>query len=125
MKSKRTKKFQFGAIFTQVLSILCLLAPIAVALAYGYAETGAIGALGLSGSMIVALIMIILSFVFKWNLHSWIWILLIAIGAALDNFYPFLVAIGCCSAAEELILRPIHASFKAKYIANNEIDKRG
>lgn len=122
--SKETKKYKALKIIFAILGFICLCVPLAVALASGYAAASPLAALGLSGTMLAALIMVIMSFVFKFDLHSWVWLLVIGLGAAINNFYPFLFAIGICSVAEEIIIRPLQKSFEAKYIANKEIDKR-
>lgn len=122
--SKETRKYNVLRIIFAILSFLCLCVPVIVALSYGYAEASPMAALGLSGSLLAAIIMVIMSFVFKFDLHSWVWLLVIGIGAAINNFYPFLLAIGLCSLAEEIILRPLQKKFEAKYITNKEIDKR-
>lgn len=124
MTSKKTKKYRALAIIFDILTYITLVIPLIIAVCYGYNRASNLAALGISGAMLAAIIMVGMSIVFKLDLKSWIWLLIMALGAAIDNFTPFLFVLGVCSITEEIVLRPAAKRYKEKYKINMEIDDR-
>ena len=72
----------------------------------------------------VALIVTIINIVAKLHLRCIPWILLLGIYLCLKNITTLLVLMAITTIIDELILMPLHKSFKSKYTINKEIDKR-
>lgn len=120
-----TKKYKNRAKWCKIISVSLVLIPLLVYAVMGFIN-GTIGqktTLGLT--LIVCLIFVLINAVFKYNIRSTIWILLLGIQICLKNITSLLVIIALATMMDEFIFTPLAKKYKQKYIINNEIDKRG
>lgn len=120
-----TKKYKKRAKWFKFISVSLVLIPLLIYAVMGFIN-GTIGqktTLGLT--LIVCLIFVLINAVFKYNIRSTIWILLLGIQICLKNITSLLVIIALATMMDEFIFTPLAKKYKQKYIINNEIDKRG
>ena len=72
----------------------------------------------------LALVVTLINIIAKLHLRCIPWILLLGIYLCLRNITALLVIMAITTIIDELILTPLHKSFKNKYTINKEIDKR-
>lgn len=120
-----TKKYKNRAIWCKIISVSLVLIPLLVYAVMGFIN-GTIGQKTTLGfTLIVCLIFVLINAVFKYNIRSTIWILLLGIQICLKNITSLLVIIALATMMDEFIFTPLAKKYKQKYIINNEIDKRG
>ena len=121
----RTKKYRFLGFLFSLLSLLCLIAPLAVfsgvAISEGIFETEAFA---LGATVLITLILSVICAINKVVMKSKIWIIVIALYVILDHFLPVLLVIAACQILDEIIISPLARYCKDIYRANKEIDRR-
>ena len=124
--STMTNKYKKLSILTFLLSAMCSLCPILIYVIKAFVDKDVqeVNKYTLGIMCSVALIVTIINIVAKLHLRCIPWILLLGIYVCLKNITALLVIMAITTIIDELILMPLHKSFKNKYTINKEIDKR-
>lgn len=124
--STMTNKYKKLSIITFLLSSICSLCPILIYVIKAFVDKDVqeVNKYTLGIMCSVALIVTIINIVGKLHLRCIPWILLLGIYVCLKNITTLLVIMAITTIIDELILVPLHKSFKNKYTINKEIDKR-
>lgn len=124
--STMTNKYKKLSILTFLLSAICSLCPILIYVIKAFVDKDVqeVNKYTLGIMCSVALIVTIINIVAKLHLRCIPWILLLGIYLCLKNITALLVIMAITTIIDELILTPLHKSFKNKYTINKEIDKR-
>ena len=124
--STMTRKYKRLSILTFLLSALCSVSPIFIYVIKAFLDNDVKEAnkytLGIMCS--VALVVTLINIVAKLHLRCIPWILLLGIYLCLKDITTLLVIMAITTIIDEMILMPLHKSFKSKYTINKEIDKR-
>ena len=124
--STMTNKYKKLSILTFLLSAMCSLCPILIYVLKAFIDKDVqeVNKYTLGIMCSVALIVTIINIVAKLHLRCIPWILLLGIYLCLKNITALLVIMAITTIIDEMILMPLHKSFKNKYTINKEIDKR-
>ena len=124
--STMTNKYKKLSILTFLLSLLCSLCPILIYVIKAFVDKDvqAVNKYTLGIMCSLALIVTLINIVAKLHLRCIPWILLLGIYVCLKDITTLLVIMAVTTIIDELILVPLHKSFKNKYTINKEIDKR-
>ena len=124
--STMTKKYKKLSILTFLLSAICSLCPILIYVIKAFVDKDVqeVNKYTLGIMCSVALVVTLINIVAKLQLRCIPWILLLGIYLCLKNITTLLVIMAITTIIDELILMPLHKSFKNKYTINKEIDKR-
>lgn len=121
-----TKKLRIKKNILTTLSVLLNVGPLiyftVLALISGSA---AYTKVALCTSLLVVAILTAISWLNKIAFRSKLWIFLIGIYACLQFAFLPIIIIGSCQVIDQLIIGPLKAYYKQKYIINREIDARG
>ena len=122
-QTKKYKKLKNLYLFLDIfVTLLPLLVYIGMAIAN---DNAVVQKVGLSLSLITALIFVILNIMLKLNIRSTIWIVLIGIHCCIENIMPLIFMLAISSLLSEFLFNPLYKKYKEKFIINKEIDKRG
>ena len=121
-----TNKYKKLSIITFLLSTMCSLCPILIYVIKAFVDKDvqAVNKYTLGIMCSVALVITLINIVAKLHLRCIPWILLLGIYLCLRNITALLVIMAITTIVDELVLTPLHKSFKNKYTINKEIDKR-
>ena len=124
--STMTNKYKKLSILTFLLSAMCSLCPILIYVLKAFVDKDvqSVNKYTLGIMCSVALIVTIINIVAKLHLRCIPWILLLGIYLCLKDITALLVIMAITTIIDEMILMPLHKSFKSKYTINKEIDKR-
>ena len=124
--STMTSKYKKLSILTFLLSAMCSLCPILIYVIKAFVDKDVqeVNKYTLGIMCSVALVVTLINIVAKLHLRCIPWILLLGIYVCLKNITALLVIMAITTIIDELILTPLHKSFKNKYTINKEIDKR-
>ena len=124
--STMTNKYKKLSILTFLLSAICSLCPILIYVIKAFIDKDVqeVNKYTLGIMCSVALIVTIINIVAKLHLRCIPWILLLGIYLCLKDITALLVIMAITTIVDELILMPLHKSFRNKYTINKEIDKR-
>ena len=124
--STMTNKYKKLSILTFLLSTICSLCPILIYVIKAFVDSDVkeVNKYTLGIMCSVALVVTLINIVAKLHLRCIPWILLLGIYVCLKDITSLLVIMAITTIIDELILMPLHKSFKNKYIINKEIDKR-
>ena len=124
--STMTNKYKKLSILTFLLSAMCSLCPILIYVIKAFVDKDVqeVNKYTLGIMCSVALIVTIFNIVAKLHLRCIPWILLLGIYVCLEEITSLLVIMAITTIIDELVLTPLHKSFKNKYTINKEIDKR-
>lgn len=123
--SKITNNYKTLYIIFVLLSILSTAIPLGVYVIKGYINADLTAEkVGLTCTIMVAIILTAVNLIFKYNIRSTIWILLLGIYFCLDNVLNLIILIAVFTILDEFVLTPLKKLFKEKYSINKEIDKR-
>ena len=120
-----TKGKKIASLITGILSFLLSFGPaiyfVSVAFVNGeIKQKMTIGAL-----CTIVLILTVIMWLTKYNLRRTIfWILVFGIFIVADKLAVMFIVMGVCNIIDEVIMTPLHRSFKTSYKTNKEIDKR-
>ena len=124
--STMTQTYKKLSIITFLLSSICSLCPILIYVLKAFIDEDVQEVnkytLGLMCSL--ALIVTLINIVAKLHLRCIPWILLLGIYVCLKDITTLLIIMAVTTIIDELILVPLHKSFRSKYTINKEIDKR-
>ena len=121
-----TQKYKKLSILTFLLSAICSLCPILIYVLKAFIDKDVqeVNKYTLGIMCSVALVVTLINIVAKLHLRCIPWILLLGIYVCLKDITALLVIMAITTIIDELILMPLHKSFKNKYTINKEIDKR-
>lgn len=121
-----THKYKRLSILTFLLSAICSLCPILIYVIKAFVDKDVqeVNKYTLGIMCSVALVITLINIVAKLHLRCIPWILLLGIYVCLKDITALLVIMAITTIIDELILMPLHKSFKSKYTINKEIDKR-
>ena len=124
--STMTSKYKKLSILTFLLSAMCSVCPILIYVIKAFVDKDvqSVNKYTLGIMCSVALVVTLINIVAKLHLRCIPWILLLGIYLCLKNITALLVIMAITTIIDELILMPLHKSFKNKYTINKEIDKR-
>lgn len=123
--SDKTKKYKNLKTFFLVLSILANFLPLVIYIFKGFIQADVVSKkIGLTTTLMVASIMVLLNFVFKFKIRSIIWVLLLGIHICVDKIIVLIVLIAICTILDEFVIHPLYKKYKEKYTINKEIDAR-
>ena len=124
--STMTNKYKKLSILTFLLSTICSLCPILIYVIKAFVDNDVkeVNKYTLGIMCSVALVITLINIVAKLHLRCIPWILLLGIYVCLKDITSLLVIMAITTIIDELILVPLHKSFKNKYMINKEIDKR-
>ena len=124
--STMTHKYKRLSILTFLLSAICSLCPILIYVLKAFIDKDVqeVNKYTLGIMCSVALVVTLINIVSKLHLRCIPWILLLGIYVCLKDITTLLVIMAITTIIDELILMPLHKSFKNKYTINKEIDKR-
>ena len=124
--STMTRKYKKLSILTFLLSTICSLCPILIYVIKAFVDKDVkeVNKYTLGIMCSVALVVSLINIVAKLHLRCIPWILLLGIYLCLRDITTLLVIMAITTIIDELILMPLHKSFKNKYTINKEIDKR-
>ena len=124
--STMTSKYKKLSILTFLLSTICSLCPILIYVIKAFVDSDVkeVNKYTLGIMCSVALVVTLINIVAKLHLRCIPWILLLGIYLCLRDITTLLIIMAITTIIDELILMPLHKSFKNKYTINKEIDKR-
>ena len=124
--STMTNKYKKLSILTFLLSTICSLCPILIYVIKAFVDNDVkeVNKYTLGIMCSVALVVTLINIVAKLHLRCIPWILLLGIYVCLKDITSLLIIMAITTIIDELILTPLHKSFKNKYTINKEIDKR-
>lgn len=121
-----THKYKRLSILTFLLSTICSLCPILIYVIKAFVDKDVkeVNKYTLGIMCSVSLVITLINIVAKLHLRCIPWILLLGIYVCLKDITTLLIIMAITTIIDELILMPLHKSFKNKYTINKEIDKR-
>lgn len=121
-----TRKYKRLSTITFLLSLVCSLCPISIYVLKAFIDSDVkeVNKYTLGIMCSVAIIVTLINIVAKLHLRCIPWILLLGIYVCLKDITTLLIIMAVTTIIDELILVPLHKSFKNKYTINKEIDKR-
>ena len=124
--STMTKKYKRLSILTFLLSALCSVCPIFIYVIKAFVDKDVqeVNKYTLGIMCSVALVITLINIVAKLHLRCIPWILLLGIYLCLRDITTLLIIMAITTIIDEMIIMPLHKSFKSKYAINKEIDKR-
>lgn len=124
--SMTTRKYKRLSTITFLLSLVCSLCPISIYVLKAFIDSDVkeVNKYTLGIMCSVAIIVTLINIVAKLHLRCIPWILLLGIYVCLKDITTLLIIMAVTTIIDELILVPLHKSFKNKYTINKEIDKR-
>ena len=124
-QSELTKKNKTLYWIFSILSFIATFVPIMFYIVKGYIEADlTTEKVGLTCTIMIAIILTAINFLLKYNIRSTLWILLLGIYFCLDNILVMIIIIAVGTILDEFILTPLKKSYKNKYTINKEIDRR-
>ena len=127
--SERTKQCRVLTFVFGLLHFLCLFGPLLYFIPYGYITGETIEKIGMSFTVITALILsmisILVSATHRAGLHRCImWVLIAGVLFCLEKVQVFIWIMAITSILDELIFTKVKDHYKAALISNKEIDRR-
>ena len=121
-----TQKYKKLSLITWLLSFYCSILPITIytIMAFINNDVEKVNKYTLGLMCSLAIIVTLINIIAKLHLRCIPWILLLGIYLCLKDITTLLIIMAITTIIDELILTPLHKSFKNKYIINKEIDKR-
>ena len=127
--SERTKQCRVLTFVFGLFHFLCLFGPLLYFIPYGYITGETIEKIGMSFTVITALILsmisILVSATHRAGLHRCImWVLIAGVLFCLEKVQVFIWIMAITSILDELIFTKVKDHYKAALISNKEIDRR-
>lgn len=123
-QSEITKKYKTQYKITRLISILLTIGPLLYFIIMGFSIAEPVKRVVLSLSAISAILLTLVSLVFKLRIRSTIFILMLGIHACIDNITGLITIMAATTLLDEILLTPMCKYCKEKYSINKEIDKR-
>lgn len=110
----------------RILNVILLVFPILFYIYWAYASSPTtIGAVCLTGTIVIATILLFLNLLLKLRIRCVMWILLLGIYIALGSIVPLIIMVATATVLDDLIFTPLIDHYKDEYRANRAMDKRG
>lgn len=120
-----TKSKRFAARITGLLSFLLSIGPAIYFVTEAFINGEMKQKFTIGALCTIVLILSVIMWLTKYNLRRTIfWILVFGIFAVADKLAVMFIIMGVCNIIDEVIMTPLHKSFKTAYKTNKEIDKR-
>lgn len=119
-----TKKYKSLMWTFKVLALICTFAPLIAFLIYGFVTGDTTTKVSMSLLSLAGIALAVVNIIFKYSFRTAIYLILLAIGLALENIQTALVTLLVASALDEFVFTPLAKHFKGQYMINKEIDKR-
>lgn len=124
MMTEVTKKYKnLKTIFT-IISIGLNVLPILIYAVLGFINGEVHQKLTLGCMVTLALLFVAINVIFKYNIRSTLWVLLIGIHSCINNIVPLLMIMASCTIIDEFIISPKRKKYLNLQTINQEIDKR-
>lgn len=123
--NERTKKAKNRYIFFKVLSTCLVFLPLIVYVIIAFVEGQPFEKFTMGCMVTIALIFVLLNIIFKYNIRSTLWVLILGIYLCLDNITPLLIIMAVSTILDEFVVSKLANKYKSQYTINKEIDKRG
>lgn len=126
----KASKLSLGKLWAcRILNWLLMLGPLMIAVFFGYAECSeykdSTGAVILTGTIVVCLILMLVNVLMKYKLRCVIWIMILGLYFALDDIVILVLCFAITSILDDLVLSPLTEHYKVEYTSNRAMDKRG
>ena len=119
-----TKNYKTKYMILKALSIAMTVGPLVFYLIMGFSMAEPAKKIILSFSAISAIMMTLVSIVFKCHIRSTIFILMLGIHACISNITTLIIIMAATTLIDELLLTPLCRKYNSKYTINKEIDAR-
>lgn len=124
-QSAVTKKNKIIYWVFNLLSFFVTFVPLIVYIIKGYIDADlTTEKVGLTCTIMVAFILTAVNFIFKFNIRSTLWIILLGVYFCIDNILTMIILIAVGTILDEFLFTPMKKVFKNRYTINKEIDKR-
>ena len=123
--SGTTKHKRFASRLTGILSFLLSIGPAIYFISVAFINGDIKQKMSIGALCTIVLILTAIMWLTKYNLRRTIfWILVFGIFIVADKLAVMFIIMGVCNIVDEVIMTPLHKSFKTSYKTNKEIDKR-
>lgn len=123
--SKTTKHKRFASRLTGIISFLLSIGPAIYFISVAFINGDMKQKMSIGALCTIVLLLTAIMWLTKYNLRRTIfWILVFGIFIVADKLAVMFIIMGACNIVDEVIVTPLHKSFKTSYKTNKEIDKR-
>lgn len=122
--SDTTKSYKRKYWFFKICSLLLLFLPLVVFIIIAFIRGTVTQKMSLGIGVTLCLIFTIANALFKWAPRSAIWVLIIALTAAVEKIHSTIYIVGACVIVEECVTSKLEKYYHYKYKINKEIDAR-
>lgn len=127
VKSKYTETLEKQFILFSIFDWICLFLPTIIYVFIAWFDSGITvpGKVAVAGTVLIALILTVFNIIAKKNLTCVIWIVLIGLFVAFDQFLiPLIFIMAITSAIHDFLLGPLVETYKMKVVASKTEDER-
>ena len=122
--SNETKKYKKIYTILTIISLALVFGPLLGYIVYAYIVSGTVQKLTLTGTIMAAIVLTVISVLFKKNIRSSIFILILGIYVAISKIQVLIIILSITTMLDEFLITPARKTFRDKYTINREIDKR-
>lgn len=122
--SNITKKYRRGYLILTIISWVLVLGPLAGYVVYGFISGETVKKLSLGITTMAAIGLTGFSVIFKKNIRSTIFIIILGIYIALREITALLIILSACTILDEFLVTPLQKSYREKMVINAEMDRR-
>ena len=122
--SERTEKYRKYYWALTIASWLIVFGPLVGYIIYGYIISNTIQKVTLTTTIMAAVVMTVISILFKKNVRSTIFILILGIYVAISKIQVLIIILCVTTMLDEFLISPAQKACKAKLTINKEIDQR-
>lgn len=119
-----TKESRTAYWILTVISWLLVLGPLLGYAIYGFCVGEPTQKVTLATTLMVAIVLTIISTLFKFHIRSTIFILILGIYMCIDEILPLIIILSVCTILDEFLISPLQKKYKNKTTINKEIDRR-
>lgn len=122
--SNITKKYRRGYLILTIISWVLVLGPLVGYVVYGFISGETVKKLSLGITTMAAIGLTGFSVIFKKNIRSTIFIIILGIYIALREITALLIILSACTILDEFLVTPLQKSYRKKMVINAEMDRR-
>lgn len=122
--SNITKKYRRGYLILTIISWVLVFGPLAGYVVYGFISGETVKKLSLGITTMAAIGLTGFSVIFKKNIRSTIFIIILGIYIALREITALLIILSACTILDEFLVTPLQKSYREKMVINAEMDRR-
>ena len=122
--SNETKKYKKLYTILTIISVALVFGPLLGYIVYAYIVSGTVQKITLTSTIMAATVLTVISILFKKNIRSSIFILILGIYVAISKIQVLIIILSITTMLDEFLITPARKSFKDKFTINREIDKR-